>query len=125
MNTFKNKVSTEDYAIKAKQDMYSYLSTNFDDETIETLVKTVIVTIEEYLESIKTNITLQDPKELLSNFHAFQGMLMNLGLNREAETAKIIQNMLKDGNINNINPHVEDFTHKLSNLLIVLQNNPA
>jgi HPt (histidine-containing phosphotransfer) domain-containing protein len=123
MNNKNNETETLAYAMKLKRDIYDYLSINFGDEIIGKLLETTVTTMDEYIENIEKNFISKDNKELISNFHAFQGMLLNLGLDSEAKTAKIIQNMIKEGDIENIDFHVENFTKNISDLLIVLKKN--
>jgi hypothetical protein len=63
MNTLENETDTLTYAIKLKQDMYDYLSINFNDEIIVKLLETTVDTMDKYLDIIEKNT-----KELISNF---------------------------------------------------------
>jgi HPt (histidine-containing phosphotransfer) domain-containing protein len=109
------------YAIKSTKDVYKHLSKNFDDKVIKKLLKVAVVSIEKYLESIHTNITIEDSKELLNDLHGFQGMLINLGLKKEAETAKQIQTVLQQDGFCSIDALVNDFMRKIFLFLNELQ----
>ena len=114
---------TVQYAMKLKIDAYKHLSDNFDDEIIYKLLETAAVSIDKYLDRIRKNMILGDIKELLNDYHALRGMLANLGLEKEAETAGRIQDILKKEDIQKVDPLLNDFMIKMINFLIELRDN--
>jgi HPt (histidine-containing phosphotransfer) domain-containing protein len=118
-----SKDETMQYAMKLKIDAYKHLSNNFDDEIIEKLLGTAEISIDKYLDSIRKNMILGDIKKLLNDFHAIRGMLANLGLEKEAETAGIIQDILKKEDIRKVDPILNNFMKKMTNFLIELRHN--
>jgi HPt (histidine-containing phosphotransfer) domain-containing protein len=112
---------TEQYFITLINDVYSHLSKNFDADIIEKLLQTAVVSIKSYLKDIKKNSMLEDRKELVNTFHAFQGMLVNLGLEKEAESARTIQQILKQETLQSAMPHIENFINKTTLFLKVLE----
>jgi len=111
------------HPVQFKKAVYAHLLKNFDEPVIERLLKTAVTSMEGYLDSIKKNILLKDRKALRNTLHALQGMLINLGLEEEANTAKEIQNILKLHDFQNINSLIENFLQTMTDLLKELQKN--
>ncbi len=123
--TVKNKnhecieTSTGDNALKRKA--YDHLSKNFNDEISLKLLKTATKSIEEYLNNIQQNVTKQDAKALVEDFHAIKGLLANLGLKEEAKTAGELQDMCKSNNFKETESIRENFLKTITDLLTEFQ----
>ncbi len=79
---------------------YNHLNKTFDKAIVESLLGKAIESIDLYIEEMKLHTKQRDNEGLANNFHAFKGVLVNLGLNAEANTASIIQNLFRENNWN-------------------------
>ena len=110
-----------DYEKKLKKKVYSHLSKNFDHDVVERLLETAVVSMEGYINAIETDMECRRIQGLLNKFHAFQGMLANLGLEAEAKRAKEIQKHLQQGILQPVTAEISVFVMDMSHFSRLLQ----
>ncbi len=109
MDPYSFQKEHELYTTKIKEEVYTHLAKNFDHKFIEKLLDIAAVSIEGYIKAIESDVKYQDIQGLLNTFHAFQGMLINLGLGDEAKKTKKIQKLLKEKALQSTIPEIEKF----------------
>ena len=115
------ETAEEQNSLELKRKAYDHLSKHFSDEVVAKLLKTATGSMEKYLDSIKQNVIDEDMKELTDDFHAIKGLLANLGLKEEAETAGELQDMFKLGNFQKVRYKKQAFLKSISSFLNELQ----
>lgn len=68
----------------------------FDKDIVKGLLGKAIESIDLYIEEIKLHTKQKNSQALANNFHALKGVLVNLGLNDEANMASTIQNLFRE-----------------------------
>ncbi len=95
--------------LKLKKKAYSHLEKNFDMDVVSNLLQTAIQSIEKYINSIKSNIVEKDMYALAEDFHAIKGVLANLGLKEQADSAGGIQKICQEGDFQKVSTVKRDF----------------
>ena len=95
--------------IKLKKKAYGHLGKNFDTNVVSNLLQTAIQSIEKYINSIKSNIVEEDMYALAEDFHAIKGVLANLGLKEQADSAGSIQKICQEGDFKKASTVKRDF----------------
>lgn len=125
----KNKEILENASIEKEQqnieDMrttaYNHLIKTFDDVIVQSLLGKAIESIDLYIEEIKLNTKQKDSQALANNFHAFKGVLVNLGLNDEANIASITQNLFRENHWDNAIEKKEKFVKTMIDFSLELK----
>ncbi|MEA1952885.1 MAG: response regulator [Campylobacterota bacterium] len=100
-NLKNDKVSNKSTQLISLKDIaYNHLSENFDRETIHLLFSKSIKSIELHLNNVKSHLKNRDYQGLVEDFHAFRGLLGNLGLEHEVKTASKLQIHFKKNDFN-------------------------
>ena len=115
------ETSTEHAPLELKRKAYDHLSKNFNNEVVTKLLQTATESIEKYINNIKQNVIEQDMKELVEDFHAIKGLLINLGLKEEAKTASELQDSCTLGNLQKVRPIKQNFLKNMTSFLNELQ----
>lgn len=68
----------------------------FDKDIVKGLLGKAIESIDLYIEEIKLHTKQKNSQALANNFHALKGVLVNLGLNDEANMASNLQNLFRE-----------------------------
>jgi HPt (histidine-containing phosphotransfer) domain-containing protein len=95
--------------LKLKKKAYYHLEKNFDTDVVLSLLKTAIQSIEKYINNIQSNIMEEDIYELAEDFHAIKGVLANLGLKEQADSAGAIQKICQEGDFQKASTMKRDF----------------
>ncbi len=115
------EITTEYNALELKKTAYDHLSKNFDDVVTKKLLKAATQSIEMYLNNINRNTIEQDLEILVEDFHAIKGVLANLGIKKQAETAGEIQEGCKLGNFQKVRDKKKIFLKEITGFLNELQ----
>ena len=108
-------------SLKSKEKAYNHLCINFTHEIASSLLVTAKNSIEEYINNVKKNYTDKNAKDLVENFHAFKGLLGNLGLEEDAHMAGELQDIFKLGYSDDAYVLKEDFLKSMTNFLNALE----
>ena len=95
--------------IKLKKKAYGHLEKTFDVNVVKSLVQTAIQSIEKHIYSIKSNMIDEDTHALAEDFHAIKGVLANLGLEEQADSAGGIQNLCQEGDFQKTSERKREF----------------
>ncbi len=93
----------------------------FNNEVVTKLLQTATESIEKYINNIKQNVIEQDMKELVEDFHAIKGLLINLGLKEEAKIASELQDNCTLGNLQKVRSIKQIFLKNMTSFLNELQ----
>jgi len=126
----KNKEILENSSVEKEQqnieDMrttsYNHLIKVFDDEIVKGLLGKAIESIDLYIEEIGVNTVKKDSNALANNFHALKGVLVNLGLNDEANIASKIQNLFRENHWSKAIEKKEKFMKIMIDFSLELKN---
>jgi len=87
---------TVSHTVSLKEIAHKYLAQNFNEETILLLLEKSSQSIALYIGNIKEHSKTNNYQSLADDFHAFKGLLGNLGLTDEAKTTSELQHTFED-----------------------------
>ena len=99
LNLINHKFSNKDDKLlsELKERALTHLRSNFDETTSISLFDIAMVSINDSLNSISKHTSIKNIKNLIDDFHALKGVLLNLGLPDLAEQANTLQLSAKEG----------------------------